>query len=151
MTPSQWIEHNFPRLAISNAYEPISPVDQDYNCIAYAAGDTQRWWEPPSPFRGGTYWPPGAPAEITIEAYVAAFQTLGYQPCEDGDPEDGIEKVALFQKDGLPTHAARQSLDTGSWESKLGQGYDITHEEVDGVGGSDYGEPVIFMSRPLQP
>lgn len=47
------------------------------------------------------------------------------------------------------THAARQ-LPNGLWTSKLGQLEDITHATPQVIAGSDYGEVMQFMKRPLK-
>jgi hypothetical protein len=148
MNPQSSIEALFPRLKASGRYSVESPIDQDYNCIAYAAGDTERWWQPVAPFPGGFYWPAEAPREMTQAAYVAAFETLGYRECTSGEHEELFERVAIFVDDTGPTHAARQ-LPDGRWVSKLGQGWDIVHDDVDGVGGDRYGEVSVFLRRPV--
>ena len=38
-----WIDKELPHLA-SEGYEVTSEPDGDYNCIAYAVGETGRWW-----------------------------------------------------------------------------------------------------------
>lgn len=116
------LEKNFPNLT-SEEYEITSPVDPQYNCIAWAAGDNENWWEPDSP--GGYYWPPNIPREYTLASYQLAFRRQGYRPCGSGDVEEGYEKIAIFADDaGVPKHAARQTED-GRWTSKLGQGPDM--------------------------
>lgn len=81
-----------------------------------------------------------------MEAFVAAFATLGYSPCPDGAVESGQEKVAIFVgKDGKPTHAARQ-LPGGTWTSKLGKGEDISHS-VYGLEAGQYGDVAQYMKR----
>ena len=40
-------------------------------------------------------------------------------------------------------------MDGSAWLSKLGNGYDISHKDVNGVGGDAYGEVACFMSRPV--
>lgn len=147
MHPATWIEREFERLGSSKRYRPESPIDQDYNCIAFAAGDNARWWWPKQTFPGGAYWPPGVPRLETLDAFVAAFATLGYAVCSGHELEVGLEKVAIYQLNGTPTHAARQ-LPSGEWVSKLGQGFDIVHDDVEGVGGVLYGEPAVYLSRP---
>lgn len=39
------IESSFPKLQTA-AYHITSPATRDYNCIAWAAGDSRRWWWP---------------------------------------------------------------------------------------------------------
>jgi hypothetical protein len=119
------LEEAFPGLA-ANGYQVTSPSDSDYNCIAWAAGDSHAWWWPGQD-AGKEYWPPGVPRERTRDAFVAAFASLGYTICESDDVESGYEKIALFAAvDGRPTHAARQ-LPSGRWTSKLGKAEDIEH------------------------
>lgn len=130
-------------------YFVTSKEDAGHNCIAYAAGDTTRWWWP---FNGATqaYWPAGVPRQLTLAAFVAAFATLGYSPCADGDVEAGYEKVAIFvSPQGAPTHAAKQLLRSGRWSSKMGPLEDINHS-IYGVSDKMYGEVGQYMRRPLQ-
>src|SRR5215831_14037987 len=103
-----------------------SPATPRYNFIAWAANDQARfWWPSPPPL---AYWPPGAPRRATIEAFVRAFEHLGYRPGPlDETLEVGIEKVAFFaDPNGTPTHGARQ-LPDGFWTSKMGKLEDIRH------------------------
>ena len=94
---------------------------------------------------GQFYWPPGVPRRATVEDFTGAFRTLGYTPCADDRPEPGFEKVALFAKEGIPTHAARQ-LPNGSWTSKLGPAEDIEHV-LEALVGDQYGEVVAVLRR----
>lgn len=122
---SSLLEQLFPGLA-GNDYRVTSPSDRDYNCIAWAAGDSRKWWWP-GPDLDKEYWPTGVPREQTQIAFVAAFASLGYSICENDDVENGCEKIALFADDnGKPKHAARQ-LFNGRWTSKLGKAEDIEH------------------------
>ena len=134
----------FPHLA-EEGYRETSPATSRYNCIAWAAGETDAWWWP-SP-EAVHYWPQGVPREETLEAFACAFATVGFVPAEDGCFEPGFEKLALYARDGKPTHAARQQPD-GSWTSKLGKHIDISHT-LRGVEGPLYGQVVRFMKRPL--
>lgn len=100
-----------------------SPEDTHYNCIAWAAEDTQRFWWP----RGG-YWPAGIARLETIASFIAAYASLRYQVCDSDECENDFQKIAIFAKsDGTPTHVARQLAD-GRWTSKLGKSYDIEHD-----------------------
>ena len=147
--PSSWVEVNFPRLQAHNSYEVVSPFDEDYNCVAFAAGDVEQWWQPRVGAGRGRYWPPGVPDEMTLSAFIAAFRMLGYELCSSGSPERGMEKIAFYTKDGIPKHAARQVLGGSAWLSKLGKGCDIRHSDVNGVGGRHYGEVACFMRRQI--
>jgi hypothetical protein len=97
-----------------------SPTSRAYNCFAWAAGEDDRWWNPLEP-QNPYYWVDGVPAELTIAAFIRAYGTLGFSPCEDAGREVGFEKIALYATpDGEPTHGARQ-LSNEKWTSKLGR------------------------------
>jgi hypothetical protein len=141
------IEQIFPGLR-GSPYQVTSPPDDTYNCIAWAAGDTARWWWPDEPGRPeSAYWPSEAPRAETLEAFRQAFAKLGYEVCDDERPEAGFEKVAVFALAGTPKHAARQ-LPDGRWSSKLGPREDIEHALHD-LTGLVYGSLALVMKRPL--
>lgn len=140
------VEAEFPEL-VKAGYKITSPTAKSYNCIAWAANDTERWSWPDSGYLY-SYWPSGVDRGISCASFVAAFATLGYVSCEHEALEDGFEKVALYVNDSdVPTHMARQ-LEDGAWTSKLGNWYDIRHEAVDGVSGKSYGRVRTFLKRP---
>lgn len=123
--------------------EITSPQTERYNCIAYAAGvTTKKWW--PDKLRIG-YWPEKAPRFEKIMAFQIAFETLGYELCDNDSLEEQIEKVAFFHNDGIPTHAAIQLKD-GRWSSKLGDSFDISHD-LKGLEGENYGTVALIMKR----
>ncbi len=103
-----------------------------HNCIAWAAGDTSRWWWPDAFFVA--YWPPGVPREDTVAAVAPPCESLGYRECDDAGVEPEHEKVAIYAVGDQPKHAARQ-LPGGLWTSKLGQGVDIEHT-LEGLEGA---------------
>jgi len=131
----------FPRLTPEN-HRWTSPDSVIYNCIAWAAGDMEHWWQP------GIYWPIPAPAQDHgIGVLGEMFKALGYQDCElDMSIESGVDKVALYGSSLYYTHAARQ-LPNGKWTSKLGKGEDIEHDTPNDVAGGVYGEVVQIMKR----
>jgi hypothetical protein len=137
----------FPSLSASG-YEITSPAAPDYNCIAWAAEDISRWWEPVAiPLPSYYYWPPGVSLELMLASYVQAFESVGYRVCDDS-LEEGVEKIALYvSADGLPTHAARQ-LASGEWTSKLGKSVDIRHRSLAALEGEMYGRVARLMRRP---
>ncbi len=61
------IEQSFPNLQRCG-YSVTSPATLDYNCIAWAANDTEAWWEP-DPL-DLSYWPLGIPRSYTLDAYI---------------------------------------------------------------------------------
>lgn len=143
------LEAKLPALADAE-YEITSPRDHTYNCIAWAAGDDEFWWEPGIAL-GGYYWPEGLPNAPTVENYERAYKRQGYRACDSGEHEPGFEKVALYvNAEGTPTHAARQ-IEDGRWASKCGKLEDIVHSVPDGVGGDNsYGQVHMFLRRPVR-
>ena len=140
------IEHLFPKLT---DYAVTSPEDSSYNCIALAAGDTSRKWDPSRLPEPGYYWPSAALAEDNddIDALRRMFAAIGFEDCEHGDHEAGCCKVALYaltNDDWL--HAAIQDLN-GDWYSKLGVSYDIRHKTPECLAGPTYGRVVCFMRK----
>jgi len=100
---------------------------------------------------GAGYWPAAVRRTETVEAFIEAYRTLGFERCADGSLEAGIEKIALFGKTrgraAVPTHAALQ-LESGQWTSKLGGLEDINHLTVDAVAGPLYGAVLCYLARP---
>ena len=151
--PGSWPAGEFPYLSNATC-QVTSPPTPTYNCIAWSAKEDWRWWWPDH--FGIGYWPPPPVSrEETMQAFVEAFESLGYRLCPNGSLEVGLEKIAIFGKknaepDGpaaIPTHAALQ-LNSGEWTSKLGAFEDIAHTTVEAVTGPTYGRPMIFMARP---
>lgn len=120
-----------------------SDETRDYNCIAWAMGDNQKWWWP-VPI-GQAAWPKGIPRQETIDAFARAFATRGFLPTTDGTLLPQTEKVALYTKDHVPTHAARQ-LPNGHWTSKIGQFWDVEHA-LGALEGPEYGRATHFFAR----
>ncbi|NEO72041.1 hypothetical protein [Moorena sp. SIO3H5] len=139
----QWIERDYPNL-ISTNYHVTSADTIDYNCVAWAAEDTQRWWWP-DPMKE-SYWPVNVPRVETLLAFIKAFETLGYVICETPDLEENYQKIAIYMLTDQPTHVARQLLN-GKWTSKLGQDEDIEHDTLEGLTGERYGQVAQVMKR----
>lgn len=135
----------FPQLQ-PGTYSITSPASVYYNCIAWAASETdRRWWPMDAP---DAYWPT-AERDATVDCFIRAFTLLGYEPCDDCALELGYEKVALYATGGNePTHMARQ-LPNGNWTSKLGKLEDIEHGTLSAVEGNDYGSVVRILRRPV--
>lgn len=143
-------EINFPFL-VGTDWKITSPRDPNYNCIAWAANDKNRFWWPDADLHA--YWPDGVPREETPESFIKAYETVGYELCDNYNIEVGYEKIAIYiGKDGKPKHAARQ-LNNGKWTSKLGPQHDIEHD-LFSLNNSPsaipcYGEVKIFMKRKI--
>jgi hypothetical protein len=150
---SRKVKQRFPGLKTGEFV--VTSCPGPYNCIHWAAADdltverllaaryerNDWWW----PHRDG-YWPEGVPYEETLEAFVAMFEAMGYSPCDDVSYEHGFEKVAIFIKNGVPSHAARQ-IGPSKWTSKLGKFADITHRLL-AIEGDEYGKRAVTLKRP---
>ncbi len=136
------IFREFPNSA-SDPFIETSEVTPIYNCIAWAAGNTSKWYEP-DPL-GIYYWPSAIPREYTVSAYVQLYELLGYQKCSNGNLEPNFDKVAVFAKKSIPTHAAKQ-LSNGLWSSKLGKNIDVSHS-LFAIENGHYGNVVQFLRR----
>ena len=116
-----------------------------YNCIAWAASDSKRWWWP-SP---NVYWP-GKPKKEdrapTLNEFLKTFATLGFAQVSSTAFEAGIEKIALYGQGGLVSHAARQ-LGDDSWTSKCGTLADVEHGLDQMV--ASYGPVMAILARKL--
>jgi hypothetical protein len=119
-----------------------SPINEDYSCFTHAVGRADVWSWP----EVWSHWLLEVPREDTAATLIAGFRLFGYETCETGDHEPGVEKVCVYEKDGSPRHVARQ-LPSGEWTSKLGRGLDITHT-LAGLAGQLFGSPVAFLRRP---
>jgi hypothetical protein len=141
------LKSEFPKINDNN-YQHTSQATVNYNCIAWAARDNKRWWEPDSLYT--YYWPPGVKREYTLEAYQDAYRTVGYEVCDNGTMEKGYEKIVIYihPVSSMPMHASRL-LPSGMWTSKLGQNIDISHLSADTLEGKSYGIARYFMKRKM--
>lgn len=146
MTRDEKIDFVFPRINLN--YKITSLIDHKYNCIAFAAGDSSKWW-----WTKIYYWTDGVPVIEDLNSFIACFESLGYKECElNSNLESGYEKVAIYvAPDGKPTHAAKQFADgKGLWKSKLGPYKDIEHT-LEGISGwfsyGSYGHIAIVLKR----
>lgn len=162
-------EENFPYLT-KDLYEVTGDETIDYNCIALAAGDKTRRWEPDPT---GVYYWPILKREYTVECFIEMFESLGYQKCRCSLKKRLFEKVALYHDPvgcvefinattyhpevlpNSPTHAAKQ-LKNGVWNSKLGDWEEIEHRTLKCLNGTDitgkrisYGKPIQILKRDL--
>jgi len=118
----------------------------EYNCIAWAYEDMTRWyWPDPSNIY---FWPDGIPREVNLNSFMQLFSSIRYEICENGEPEEGFCKIAIFiDPNGIPTHAARQLLN-GFWTSKLGKYIDVQHT-IQSIIDGDYGAVGVYMKRAI--
>jgi len=147
---SERIKGWFPALADDN-FRITSDQTERYNCVAWADGRDDRWWEPTSG-GSGYYWPDdqSVPNTDTIEAAIALFRWLGYEECDiaDAAPEEGWVKIAIYGDAEAFTHVARQ--EGGKWSSKLGPFEDILHDTLEVLAGAQYGRVVKIMKKRLE-
>ena len=89
----------------------------------------------------------------TVEEIARVLkEKYGYEDCEDECHEEGVQKVAIFEKDGKPTHIAiKPSTSKYIWKSKMGLNVDMEHElhVIETLDGDDsnahgYGKAVRF-------
>jgi hypothetical protein len=144
--PPSYYDHYFPN---HNGNLKQTSLPDNYNCIAYAAGDTTRFWWPPSPASlVSDFWPPSAPPNDSIHAFAEAFSSVGYRRCRTGRWEWAFEKIAIYAIGNEVKHAARQQIEDGKWRSKLGPDEDVEHP-LSGLEGWFYGYVVAYMKRPI--
>ena len=150
-----WVTGKFENLTPQD-FKCSSDPDDDYNCIAWAAGKTDNYWWPTTlwPF----YWPKGLPTfpnrpndvAESVDNFIAAFEREGYKVCKGGKFHSSYEKVAIYANNlGRVKHAARL-LDTGVWSSKLGEYEDIEHTTPECIEGRSYGYVKVFLRRKLR-
>ncbi|MBC6418616.1 MAG: hypothetical protein GDA44_07390 [Prochloron sp. SP5CPC1] len=148
-TVDVWLANHCPNL-FPDQYQIISPKTSDYNCIAWAAEEDDRWWDPTDPYG---YWLDEVPRELTLAAFIKLYQMLGYESCDSAKLEPGWQRVAIYTRnngdpdDAQPTHVARQ-LPNGRWTSKIGELEDIEHE-LNGLRGFYYGKVTQILKRPI--
>ena len=132
-------------------YEVTSPVDDTYNCVAWALDDDTQRWDPYDAQKG--FWPPGLPRDDLLETFIALFELHGFDVCESEELESDYEKIAIFAVDEYFTHVARQLLDR-RWTSKLGNDVDIEHQLHDLIRRESpfpqyrYGAVAALLRRP---
>jgi hypothetical protein len=137
------IEEDFPRLRSGN-YTPTSKPDPAYNCVAWAVGDLNNFWDDVGVV--GYYWPAGVSSD-TVSGWIEVFRIHGYIETDDYSLSPEHEKVAIYvSDDGSPQHVTRQKA-SGRWTSKLGRGRDIEHD-LNALEGELYGKMAIIMRRP---
>ena len=137
------MKQNFPDLVEGVSFEFTSPVDPNYNCLAWALSYDNRYFD-----RGnGCYWPWEDASEESAEGWARVCEHHGFTVVSDCDTSfaRGTEKIAILKDESGDLHAARQSA-TGRWKSKLGIGPDIDHSDLKSL-KSSYGEVVIVLQK----
>ncbi|MDH4202998.1 MAG: hypothetical protein OEV87_08895 [Phycisphaerae bacterium] len=137
MTSEDRLKRIFPRL--HSGYFKITSEPDNYNCVAWAVQDVKKWWQPLF------YWPKEVPEGYSIDNYIALYEYLGFERCDNSSLEEGYEKISLYAKNGFFKHVSRQLKD-GYWTSKLGEKEDIKHS-YDSLTGDMYGGIVVLMKK----
>jgi len=115
---ASFLETIFPRLT-QDTYSITSPPTKRYNCIAWAAGQSTKWWWP-GPDVELEYWPETATRAETLDAFQEALASVGYAKCQDADLEPGFEKVALFADEKKPPHPRRKATAQRPLDEQVG-------------------------------
>lgn len=138
------IRASFPNLA--DTFRLTSKPDRNYNCVAWAVGETHRRWDP-----DGYFWPPDVPRDWKLSSVIQALQMMNFEVCADGKPERGYEKLAVYcESEDEVLHAARL-LEDGWWTSKLGDFDDIKHRNYSELEHTKkgYGSVMAFVRRKI--
>jgi len=142
---------------VKSTWSINSPLDTEYQCIAWAACRTNRVWWPWNHPR--FYWPPGFPklpvySPVPVMHFAEMFEKkFGYSACDNASFEFGYQKVAIYADALGVTHMARQHLLGRGWLSKLGEEEDIVHRSAKDVEGNihitiqGYGVVAQYMKR----
>lgn len=139
-----WIRRlRFPNLTDGN-HSIMSPASDNYNCIAWAYEINDRLMWP-----GGFldyHWPADVIDADETQALIQLFLDVGYEECDTGEQEYGFKKVAIYENEEGPQHAALQ-LESGRWTSKLGRLQDIEHDTLEALEGKFYGLASVFLKK----
>jgi hypothetical protein len=144
-----WSSADFPNLHPGN-HRVTGSTNNQFNCIAWAAGHSAKWWDPNDPEQPEVehFRPANVPRDYKVTSVVMAYESVGFIRCADGSSEDGVEKIGINADGEEYLHAARQ-LDNGTWTSKMGRGVVIQHDAPENLVGPGYGQGTVFMKRPL--
>ncbi len=138
-----YLEVHFPNLK-SAKYAVTSPCDPSYNCVAFAFGDTSRWWQ--RDHVKPNYWPEGIEEDDTLHSWIKVAATCGFRDTSNSNPDPEQDKIAIYVKGEEPQHICFRS-GNGPWMSKLGEDVDVVHETLHALEGNVYGNVRICLSR----
>jgi hypothetical protein len=136
------VRHLLPGLQEGVSLEFTSPVDPNYNCLAWALSATFSAFENTK----GAFWAWSDIPDDTAEGWAQVCQIHGFTPTDNAEFETGHEKIAIFEDGDGDLHACRQDK-TGRWKSKLGDlGPDIDHDGLTAL-EVPYGKVVRILQR----
>ncbi len=145
-TEKLYLTHPFFPNSFEHPFEITSPETADYNCLAWALGDSEHWWEADE----NCTWIDGIEYNQSLTALTSLFEKFNFELSENILFEEGFEKIAFFSDDNINcTHVARQ-LDENLWTSKLGVSYDVSHQ-IQALENGIYGQVILILKRPLPP
>ncbi len=124
-------------------FEVTSPSDENYNCVAWALGQTDVWYQPGG--LKGTVWPIGLPADFSLASYVTFFSSFGFEVTNNTEYDQRTERLALYGIEGDFCHVARQT--ESGWTSKCGELQDITHASLQALEDAVYGRAEAILER----
>jgi hypothetical protein len=136
------VELDFPSL-IGKDYD-LSDEDFNNNCLGFALGDLNNWWEPPR--KAGQYWPPGFDEDIKIATVEKIIRLHGFTIALTKDQLPETDSIAIYTIGDEWQHFAKFS--DGIWRSKLGEGHDVSRVNLNDLEVDMYGEVVKLLSRP---
>lgn len=141
--PRDEVDRFFPKLKGKDI--DLSPKDFNNNCLAFALGDKNNWWEPPAQY-GFYYWPPGFSQDTTIETVEEIIRLHGFTVEMEPSGTPKTDSIAIYGEHGHWKHFAKFA--DGVWSSKLGEGHDVDRIDHLDLEIADYGKCVKILSRP---
>jgi hypothetical protein len=142
--PRDEVDRFFPKLRGKDI--DLSPKDFNNNCLAFALGDKNNWWEPPAQY--GFYWPPGFSEDTTIKTVEEIIRLHGFTIETDPSVKPKTDSIAIYGEHGQWKHFAKFA--DGIWSSKLGESHDVERIDYLDLEIADYGKCVKILSRPTQ-
>jgi hypothetical protein len=135
----------FPKVTENRTFFVKSNATPNYNCISWVVQCDIRviWPDERKQFA----WPDHLiPRQESLACFKTFFELAGYTECRSGEYEHGKEKIALYARNDVVTHAARQ-LPSGRWTSKMGWGVDAEHIDPGTLSSDENWRVVMYMER----
>jgi len=137
------IELWFPNI-VGHPLKIYKTEELDYNCLAHVLGLKHWIWT-------NEKWPkPNVPRDLGLESFRLLFKEYGYSIITENSYEIGYDKIAIYVKNGYPTHVCKQSQNM--WQSKLGTRFYILEHKLEWLTGDTddaYGEIGLIVKRKI--
>jgi hypothetical protein len=137
------IKYHFPNLRKGGNFILTSLNTDQYNCISWALGITNRRTQLYDHLGNGI---------VDAAEYIKLFNRHGFILTKNRDFEKNKTKIAVYISGDTVNkefkHVARL-LSNSKWTSKLGDWEDIEHDTPEALIGKSYGEEIIIMERQL--